>query len=418
MTKRKTWIQKEFKYEEELKAFILEGVKNNEYNSSKVMLNNFLFDFEVTLPIKFSPTNNQDSIFLKNCEFNFLNCDFNSGIIIQNSIKESTFRGCNLQKTTIIKDRGRNLTFKDCEIESLDISESKLGTKDNGLGKLRIKSCDVYKTNFKNTTFNALVDFYYTTFHENVIFNKTDFLNIVVFSATKFKENLLFTYTLLNDKVIMRSTIFEKGYDFSLAIIKGQLAIFDLKHNYKSYLSEDTLVNEKEYEKAVSFQGIIPTQNRLETYRLLKVEFDKQQNIPESLNFKLFEKKTLKIVLKNKENTFKNFWDKIILLFNQLSNNHGTSYTRALLFVIIVGGVLFNLSLISTDNFEFSFYPSEWEFIKGFKYFVQFLIPTHKFNYMGNNIKLTTSFYVFDFFGRLFVGYGIYQFIQAFRKFK
>lgn len=55
---------------------------------------------------------------------------------------------------------------------------------------------------------------------------------------------------------------------------------------------------------------------------------------------------------------------------------------------------------------------------EGFGYFWQFLIPTHKFDYLG--VKQTDSplFYVFDFFGRIAVGYGIYQFIQAFRKFK
>jgi hypothetical protein len=51
------------------------------------------------------------------------------------------------------------------------------------------------------------------------------------------------------------------------------------------------------------------------------------------------------------------------------------------------------------------------------KYFLEFLNPTHKFDYIQED-GLTTRFYLFDFIGRIFVGYGIYQFIQAFRKYK
>jgi uncharacterized protein YjbI with pentapeptide repeats len=418
MTKRENYIQKKFNSKEELTSFIIDGLENNEYSSRKVMMNNFSFDFEIIIPFNLMNVKVVHSNFLNNCQYSFVNCSFYNDVLIKNSTKELNFTFTNFDKLVRIDNITTNLTFRDCNIVNLDISESKIGSKGSDLGKLRVKSCDVYKTNFKNTTFHALVDFYYTSFHENVIFYRTDFLNIVVLSATKFKKNLLFTYTLLNDKVIMRSTIFEKGYDFSLAIIKGQLAIFDLNHTYNSYLSKDGLVNEKEYEKAVSFQGIIPTQNKLETYRLLKVEFEKQQNIAESLNFKVFEKKTFKKTLENKKNTWQNSFDQVSLWLNRVSNNHGTSYLNSLIFVLVVGGFFFYLSLISTDSFEFTPFPCQWDLEVGFKYYIQFLIPTHKFNYMGDNIKLTSCFYVFDFLGRLFVGYGIYQFIQAFRKFK
>jgi uncharacterized protein YjbI with pentapeptide repeats len=420
MTKRENYIQKKFNSKEELTSFLIEGLTSGNYKSKKVTMSNFSFDFEIVIPLNYSLINVEGghSNFLNNCEYNFTNCNFYKNTKIRNSTHELNFTKCNLQECIRIEGRDKNLTFKDCEIKNLDISESIIGSKNHNFGKLRIKSCDVYKTNFKNTTFYSLVDFYYSTFHHNVVYYKTDFFNILVLSASKFKENLLFTYTLLNDKVIMRSTIFEKGYDFSLAIIKGQLAIFDLHHTYKAYEAKERLIEEKEYEKAVSYQGIIPTQNQLETYRLLKVEFEKQQNIPESLKFKLFEKKTLKKVLKNKENTFKNFWDKVILFFNQVSNNHGTSYTRAFVFILLFGGFWFYLSLISTDSYEFSLNISEWKISDSFSYFWQFLLPTHKFNYMGDTVILTSKFYLFDFLGRIFVGYGIYQFIQAFRKFK
>jgi hypothetical protein len=422
--KRPEKIEHVFNKQEDLKKYLLNRYINGELRSTNTMdFKHSLFGFHVSLPISLDNSNNQIernlSNFLVNARYLFSECEFNSKTTINNTKQETVFQdNCLFNEQLRINNRDKNLTFKNCEIKNLDVSEAKFGTNSSDLGKLRIKSCEVYKTNFKNTTFLALVDFYYTIFYENVIFYKTDFLNIVVFSATTFKKNLLFTYTLLNDKVIMRATNFNKGFDFSLSIIKGQLAIFDINHSFNSYHSVDGLITENEYEKAVSYDGIIPTQNKLETYRLLKVEFENQKNISEHLQFKLYEKKTYKRILKTRKFTWTNVFDQITLWLNSVSNNHATSYIRAFFFILTVGWFFFYLSLISTKSYEFSLEIREWEISKSFQYFVQFLIPTHKFDYMGNDVSLTSSFFLFDFFGRMFVGYGIYQFIQAFRKFK
>ncbi|MDO5970791.1 hypothetical protein Q4Q35_13320 [Flavivirga aquimarina] len=51
------------------------------------------------------------------------------------------------------------------------------------------------------------------------------------------------------------------------------------------------------------------------------------------------------------------------------------------------------------------------------KYFFNFIIPTHKTNYM-DELKPNNWFYLWDFIGRALVAFGIYQTIQAFRKYK
>lgn len=419
MSKRSNTIIKKLKTKEELSIFLAQRLHNGDFTERIINIKNISFDFDVIIPLNYNgglavnPSN-----YINNCKYNFINCNFYKEVLIQNSKHELIFEHSNFNSNMKLNSRDRNLTFINSHISDIDVSESKFGDTKGNSGKLRLKSSDIYKSNFKNATFLSLVDFYYSTFHNNTIFYKTDFMNIVVMSATKFKQNLLFTYTLLNDKVIMRSTIFEKGFDFSLSIIKGQLAIFDLHHSYKLYTSTDGLKEEREYERAVSYDGIIPTQNKLETYRLLKVEFESQKNVPEYLNFKLHEKETFKKILNKQKLTWKNSFDQITLWLNRVSNKYGTSYSRAFLFTVIVGWLFFYLSLIATDTYEFTFKISEWEFGEGLSYFTQFLVPTHKFNYMGNEVQLTPGYYIFDFFGRLFTGYGIYQFIQAFRKFK
>jgi hypothetical protein len=419
--KRPKKIEHTFNEKDEFYNYLRKRHENRDFVGSNVIeLKHLSFQFHIMIPFSFSPNKEKNlSNFLISCEYQFKECEFNSCTTIKTTRRQVFFENnCWFNEQLRVESREINLTFKNCEINDLNLAESTFGNKNSSSGKLRIKSSEVNKTNFKNTTFYALVDFYYTTFNENVIFYKTDFYNIVVLSATTFVKNLLFTYTLLNDKVIMRATIFEKGFDFSLAIIKGHLAIFDLNHSYKNYHSMDGLKQEKEYEKAVSYDGLIPTQNKLETYRLLKVEFESQKNIPEYLNFKLYEKKAFKKILAKKDTSWKNRFDRATLWLNGISNNHGTSYSKAFIFIVLVGWFFFYISLIATDSYEFSYNIFEWEFSKGLGYFMQFLLPTHKFNYMGLDNSLNAGFYFFDFLGRIFVGYGIYQFIQAFRKYK
>ena len=87
----------------------------------------------------------------------------------------------------------------------------------------------------------------------------------------------------------------------------------------------------------------------------------------------------------------------------------------------MIGLFFFYLSLLVTDKFVFAFelYPGWKEHVPDF---IIFLNPVHKPNYLGEafltEFKLSNSFYIFDFLGRIFVGYGLYQTAQAFRKYR
>lgn len=365
--------------------------------------------------------------------------------------------------------KGYNMTFNDCTfVENVNMSSDNNKTciltfvncifeKDVFAvdavmdGKVRFRNC-VFKgaVNFRNTTFNNLLDLWRSTFEQTTIFYKTDFMNIVVLSAVTFKKNVLFTYALIDKLLILRGTKPEAGFDLSLAIISGELSVFNFKlRDFEAFDSikaaREILKNknnktfnevyEEVYESAVSEEGNIPIKNQRETYRIIKAEFESKKSIAQSLQYKFLEKETFRKELKRKYSEFKkednfiqrfkkfkynvsNYLDRINLKLNKLSNNYGLSYGKAFVFIICLGWLFFYLSLISTDSFEFSKNISEWEFNKGLSYFIQYLIPTHKFNYMGETVNLTSGFYLFDFIGRALVGYGIFQFIQAFRKYR
>lgn len=101
---------------------------------------------------------------------------------------------------------------------------------------------------------------------------------------------------------------------------------------------------------------------------------------------------------------------------NKLSNKHGESWFRGLLFTLFVSLVGFHFYNIALSSPKYSFvwewntdYLSDW---------AQFIIPTHKIDFIDtkDQIFLTNSAAFRDILSRIFIGYGIYQLISAFRK--
>jgi hypothetical protein len=106
----------------------------------------------------------------------------------------------------------------------------------------------------------------------------------------------------------------------------------------------------------------------------------------------------------------------LVYALNWLSNKHGESWFRGLLFTLFVSLVGFHFYNIALSSPKYSFvwewntdYLSDW---------AQFIIPTHKIDFIDtkDKIYLTNSAAVRDILSRIFIGYGIYQLISAFRK--
>lgn len=350
---------------------------------------------------------------------NFSNYKFNFEVNIRYSIHSVNFINCVFNNEFIFKSTVNNkASFENCTFNAkADFSNSTFNEK----VKVRFYNSKFNsQTKFDNTTFNDLADFWGVEFKQKTIFYKTDFLGTVVFSTTTFHENVLFTYSLIDKLVIFRGAKFKKGLDLSLAIISGELSPFDIKID--DFISNENIEDEELYEKYVSKLGIIVEQNKRETFRVLKRHFLNQKNSIDYLKFSSLEQKTYsseltkKVITKNPDS--KSIQDYIILKLNSLSNNHGKSYLRAISFTFIIGLIFFYFSLIATENFYFSFKDMSLDtFYKSVQYYFHFLTPTHKINYMDAE-KPKTFFYIWDFIGRIFISYGIFQTIQAFRKFK
>lgn len=312
---------------------------------------------------------------------------------------------------------GINLECSDCDFITFNLKNAKF------YGKIKFRHCKLYDTNFFNTSFNNLADFYNCHFFNVVNFYKTDFRDTTVFSASIFYENVLFTYTLIDKLLILRGTTFIKGVDLSLSIGQGEINCFGMHlDDYGTDKIDAVDVEEYEmvYNDFVTQKGKIPLKNKRETFRIFKHTLVSQDNISESINYKVLEKNALIEELRQQPLKLETFLNRTVLFLNRLSNNHGSSYGRAFLFIIFVGGFLFYVSALSSNKYEFVWGLSYSTVILGLGDFFQFLLPTHDLDYLdGTNLsKASKWFFAFDFFGRLFVGYGIYQFIQGFRKYR
>ena len=125
--------------------------------------------------------------------------------------------------------------------------------------------------------------------------------------------------------------------------------------------------------------------------------------------------KSIQIWVSNK------FWkeERIILFVMKYSNNFRQSWVRGVLFTFLVGLIPFIGFIWSLENTVWCFDSKDCicETLKIFGYYFEFLNPAHKTDFLKEHNNYRAGAYFFDFIGRILIGFGIYQTIQAFRKF-
>lgn len=331
-----------------------------------------------------------------------------------------------------------------------------------------------HKVSFKGLTFCENADFNWCTFSESVDFSETvfekmfwscSFDNEVSFASVKFKQAVDFWGKGFLKAANFKAAVFEQGVSFAdsifyeefffhnTRILKGGISFEDVEFKKKVNawnitckgdfdfqwanfrdkvnLSQLTVsggnanfhgtnfeenayfyeshIKELDLSKSVIDKGVyfldanIKKANR-ETYRIIKHEFIKQNNRVEALNY---HSKEMYAFL-GERLTLKNAWNKILLTLNLISNGFGLWWWLGLIFIMFTG-FLFYSWLINNWNIL----SENWRVG-----YLQFILPTHSINDLfpkGYNIR--SCHYTIDILGRVFIGFGIYQTIQAFRKY-
>ncbi len=106
-------------------------------------------------------------------------------------------------------------------------------------------------------------------------------------------------------------------------------------------------------------------------------------------------------------------FDLLTFHLNKVSNNHGESWRKALFFILFASLLLYSAYYASIfHSNRFSLFGTG-QFLGD--YFT-FLDITHKADFLVGKTQLTPLSKLIDFVSRLITGYGIFQFVTAFRR--
>lgn len=146
---------------------------------------------------------------------------------------------------------------------------------------------------------------------------------------------------------------------------------------------------------------------RYETFLQLKKQLEASGNFYEAQKFQAISHEALK----NIENL--PYWDRVILKINGLSNNHGLSIKEPFIGTIVLSILFYILYLWSLDRI-FNSNEIDWNL---FGYYFSFIDITHRTDFLVNKSELNGFTLTIDFLNKIIVGFLIYQFIAAFRKY-
>jgi hypothetical protein len=258
-----------------------------------------------------------------------------------------------------------------------------------------------------NVTFNEYLEFYNCLFFGKAIISKCSFNDNVVFTKSTFHSNCLFTYSNFEKLGIFSRAKFHNkdknptALDLSQAIINGQLIFFDMiLGDYKAFKIDSDSIN---FDKTINEGDVIPMQNKRETFRIIKHQLLQQNNVIEAEKYGKLEKQTLWYET-YKDFKIKNTSNLVLLFLNKISNNYKTSWLYALIFTLSVAFIFHSiLSILKANKFN------EYEI------FFKLLNPTDFSFYSDAH---SWEIYAVYFLAKISIGFGIYQLIQAFRKYR
>ncbi|MCT4648488.1 MAG: pentapeptide repeat-containing protein [Carboxylicivirga sp.] len=406
-----------------------------------IEFNNCIFwdevDFKGATFIK--PVSILNSNFLQ--QANFCKCIFQSELKINHSVfnKRVTFKnaticnGVKIQNTHFklpvsFNELGINKTVNKSIYRDVIFEDRLYYNNAQIKARIELNACQFKKkiqfhkvkfketASFRNTTFEGLVDFYYSEFYKPQLFHQTDFLDRAIFSNITFHDQVCFLHckTKPESYVNFESSLFQQSLDISRANFNCNINFWNidipecavLPRNFHLYAKDKVIVNKGEITELAE---ALPKLR--ESYRIIKDSLRKAGNEISALTFKgremtIYEKE---LVVGKKGKT--------ILFLSKWSNKHGLSWSRGVFFTLMMTVITLYLYMLLFMN------DIEWEWstearLSTFNSFMQILNVTNwDLELWGTKLKNTPLQYALIFVGRIFIGYGFYQTISAFRRF-
>ena len=387
--------------------------------------------------LKFENCTFSNDLIIKDCllrEIVFSNVKITSKLfhIASSSINSISFNGSpdnyNSIENLVIHDIEDNKTYFDFRLNKIkDLSISKAFFYQSWINKNEIGLI-----NIDNTKFESNFDLYNNTiskkcFIQRCQFNKIDikrtFFDLgIEFNDSSFQDKALFE----SPSNLIRSELSFLNVNFGSQVSFEKTSMFFLKFEsvfFKEIVSFQKLecdyleLNKTHFDKVGFFNDLLiksPEKCSLSTIRTIKNQLNKTENKIDYLKFNAIE---MNLLIKDK-NTSKS--DLVLLILNKNSSDYGTNWAKGIWFTL-KNSLFFFIVLLFVNNFLKSDYPlcinTKNDFADfGFtlNYFLKFV-----FNLGLNDTEIQSNgwLYLIFIFAKILIGYGIYQTIQAFRKY-
>lgn len=218
--------------------------------------------------------------------------------------------------------------------------------------------------------------------------------------ADKSEKNLLSIINSNLDNVVFKNVHFES---FEIIIRYSKL-------NNISTIDEHFPISEEVLGNMIDSNGNLKHSFKImsEIYNQLYISMQKQGYKPLEMAYYAtyldWERKAAK---KDKK------WGKFLSLeLHNWSTRFGQSWERGLMLSLIIGLLCFEFFLLFHESL-----PENLDLSKFIEFYTQFLLPTHKLDYINPKEKVGWVSAIFDILGRVALAYMYYQTITAFRRF-
>lgn len=287
------------------------------------------------------------------------------------------------------------------------------------------------RMHFKSTSENSkpigaafeFPGFYKNTFSK-VSFSESNFMNTFQFENCDFLDTTWFENckNLNNSELKFLSCKFEKYSLFDnskfnkIEILHSK---FLEKVSFENFETNEFKIHQATFAGAAYFDDLNKSNNKAvenwdrKTLRSIKRELVNTHNQIDYLRFKAYELKAYK---KEVDKSNLKWRDSLILYLGEESNDFGLDWTKGIGFIFKSSFFFYVLYILSYAYYvnDINCNPTMEEFLVNYLKFV------NPFSFLKSPIEAAENYFLpFLFFmlGKIFVSYGIYQTIQAFRKF-
>lgn len=387
--------------------------------------------------LKFENCTFENDLIIKDCrlrELVFSNVKITSKSfhVANSSINLISFNGSpddyNFIENLIISEIEDNKTYFDFRLNKVN----DLKITDSFISESWINKNNIGRINVDNSVFENNFDLMFNNIENKCFFQKCEFNNIdikssvfnmgIEFIEIVFRGKALFENSSnLNMSELKFSNInFEKQVSFessNLFFLKLESVFFKEIVSFQNLKCEYIEIDKTHFDKVCYFNDLTiksPEKCSLSTIRTIKNQLIKTENKIDYIKFNAVE---FNLLIKDKNTTTS---DLILLILNKNSSDFGTNWTKGIWFTF-KNSLYFFIVLLIVNTFLKSNYPLCINYKNEFanfsftlNYFLKFI-----FNLGLNDKEIQSNgwLYLIFIFAKILIGYGIYQTIQAFRKY-